>query len=91
MDGTHPCETTRVSSTHGCVSFGIIDGLRRSQGYEVIMVVVDRLSKYAHFLPLSHPYTATSVARVFLDYVFKLHGLPLSIVSDMDPIFTSKF
>lgn len=57
----------------------------------MIMVVVDRLSRYAPFLPLHHPYTTSYVAHVFLDQIFKLHGLPLSIVSDRDPIFTSRF
>ena len=51
-----------------------ITGLPKSEGMEVIFVVVDRLSKYAHFMALSHPYTATSVAQAYLDGVFKLHG-----------------
>lgn len=73
------------------IAMDFIDGLPRSQGYDTIMVILDRLSKYAHFLLLSHPYSASSVARLFLDNIFKLHGMPISIVNDRDPIFTSTF
>lgn len=55
------------------------------------MVVVDRLSKFAHFLALSHPYTAKTIADEFVEGVIKLHGLPKSIISDWDPIFISQF
>lgn len=53
--------------------------------------MVDRFTKYGHFLPLAHPYTASTVAQVFLTHIFKLHGMPKTIVSDRDPVFTSSF
>jgi hypothetical protein len=67
------------------------DGLPVPGGYSVILVVVDRLTKYAHFYPLKHPYSTASVSTVFLNNVVKLHGLPRSIVSDRDKVFTSAF
>ena len=68
-----------------------ITGLLKSKGYEVIFVVVDRLTKYAHFLGLVHSSTASTVAQTFMDSIYKLHGLPFTIVSYRDPIFTSRF
>jgi hypothetical protein len=73
------------------ISMDFITGLPKSGNKSVIMVVVDRLSKYAHFCALHHPFTASTVAQIFMDQVFKLHGMPNSIVSDWDPTFTSNF
>ena len=68
-----------------------ITGLPMSKGKNVIMVVVDRLTKYAHFCALSHPFSASTVLVAFINTVQKLHGIPKIIVSDRDPIFTGKF
>jgi transposase InsO family protein len=72
------------------VGIDFITGLPKLEGKEVIMVVVDRLTKYAHFIALAHPYSASTVAQTYLDNVYKFYGLPSSIVSDRDPIFTSR-
>ena len=68
-----------------------IKGLPKLEGHNVILVVVDRLSKFAHFIPLKHPYIASTIAQVFMDNVVKQHGLPNSIVTDRDTIFLSHF
>jgi IS30 family transposase len=67
-----------------------VEGLPKSSNKNAILVVVDRLTKYAHFLPLAHPFTAQPVAQLFMDNIFKLHGLQVAIVIDRDKIFTSK-
>jgi len=66
-----------------------IESLPKVRGKSVILTVVDRFSKYAHFIALSHPYSASSVARAFFDDIIRSHGFPTSIVSDRDPVFTS--
>ena len=68
-----------------------IEGLLLSNGKQAIFVVLDRLSKAAHFIPLSHPYTTSTIAQAFMDHVFKLYGFPSSITSDRDSIFLNKF
>ena len=65
-----------------------IEGLPKVHGKSVILTVVDRFSKYARFIALSHPYTASSVARAFFDSIVRLHGFPTSIISDRDSVFT---
>jgi transposase InsO family protein len=73
------------------ISMDFIEGLPRSGTVDCILVVVDRFSKYGHFLALSHPFSAPKVAKLFLDQVYRLHGMPDNIVSDRDRVFTSAF
>lgn len=72
------------------VSMDFIEGLPRSGGYDTVLVVVDKFSRYAHFLPLTHPFTALQVAQKFMKEIYRLHGLPIAMISDRDKIFTSK-
>nr|GEU88347.1 Ty3/gypsy retrotransposon protein [Tanacetum cinerariifolium] len=73
------------------VSVDFITRFPPSKGLTVILVVVDRFSKYAHFGALSTNFNAHMVVEVFMDIVVKHHGIPKTIVSDRDPIFVSKF
>jgi hypothetical protein len=68
-----------------------IEGLPRSGTANCLMVVVERLSKFAHFIPLSHPFSAQQDGQAFLDNIYRLHGLPSTIIKDRDRIFTNVF
>jgi hypothetical protein len=70
------------------VSLDFIEGLPKSQSYDSILVVVDKFSKYAHFIPLAHPYTALTIAQLYFNHIYKLHGLPEALISDRDRVFT---
>jgi hypothetical protein len=73
------------------VSMDFIIGLPKYEGKSVIMVIVDRLTRYAHFFSLSHPFKAIIVSIAFMETVQKIHGNPKITVSDRDPIFTGHF
>lgn len=73
------------------ITMDFIEGMPKFEGFDTILVVVDRVTKFGHFIALAHPFTATEVARKLMDHVFKLHGVPRAIISDWDKIFTSQF
>jgi len=66
----------------GNVSMDFMVSLPPSKGFDVIMVVVDRFSKMAHFIPIKDEATAQEMGRLFFSHIFKHHGLPKDIVSD---------
>ncbi len=64
---------------------------RTVREHDSSMVIVDRLKKVAHFIPVKSTFSASDVAQVFIRYVIRLHGVPKKTVSDRDAKFTSKF
>lgn len=73
------------------LTLDFITGLPPFHGFTVILVVVDRFSKGAHFGMLQTHYSAYKMAQLFIDMVCRLHGFPKSLVSDKDPVFISAF
>jgi IS30 family transposase len=74
------------------ISMDFIVGLPRTQkGNDSIWVIVDRLTKVAHFLPVKANYSVSRLAELYVDNILKLHGAPRSIVSDRGPQFTTQF
>ena len=72
------------------ISADFITKLLLAQGYDSILVVVDRLTKMVHFIPTTEKTSAEELARLFRDNVWKLHRLPKSIISDRGPQFTAE-
>ena len=73
------------------IAMDFISNLPPSRGYATIFVVVDRLSKFAHFIPLKAAFNSKSVADAFISNFVKMHGFPKTIVSNRDRIFISSF
>ena len=71
------------------ISMDFIVILPKAGNKSVIMVTIDCLSNYAHFCAFPYSFTPSFVSQVFIDQIFKLHGMPTSFVSDHDPTFTS--
>ena len=67
------------------ISADFITKLPLVQGYDSILVVVDRLTKMVYFIPTTEKISAEELARLFRDNMWKLHGLPESIISDRGP------
>ena len=82
-----PNEAPEKPWTHIMVDF--ITKLPLAQGYDAILVVCDQLTKMAHFVPTTEKTSAEGLARLFRDHVWKLHGLPESIISDRGAQFTA--
>ncbi|KAJ0927013.1 putative nucleotidyltransferase, Ribonuclease H [Helianthus annuus] len=73
------------------ITMDFITGLpRTSSGYDTIWVIVDRLTKSAHFIPIREDYKNEKLARIYIDEIVSRHGIPLSIISDRDGRFTSR-
>jgi hypothetical protein len=74
------------------ISMDFITGLPKStKQNDTIMVVVDKLSKVAHFIPVKSTCKAIDIANIFMKEIFRLHGMPKEIISDRDTKFTSNF
>eukprot|EP00253_Pinus_taeda_P005349 PITA_05349 len=74
------------------ISMDFITGLPKTKrNNDSIFVVVDKLSKAAHFIPVQSTYRAAQIAHIFMQNIFRLHGLPKNIISDRDVKFTSAF
>lgn len=73
------------------ISLDFVEGLPKSQGRNTILVIIGRFTKYGHFVALTHPISSSYLVEVFMDNIYKLHGLPKTIVSDSDRVFISQF
>lgn len=69
-----------------------ITGFPKTKRYhDAIMVVVDKLSKVVHFIHIKSTYKAINIVEIFMKEIFRIHGIPKTIISDRDAKFTSKF
>jgi transposase InsO family protein len=74
------------------IAMDFVTGLPRTQkGYDSVWVIIDRLTKSAHFLPVKTTYTASQYAKLYLEEIVSLHGVPMSIISDRGAQFTAQF
>jgi len=85
-----PLQVPEWKWSHNTMDF--VTGLPKSpQGHDAIWVIVDRLTKSAHFLPIQINYLMDKLAQVYLQEIIRIHGVPEIIVSDRDPRCQSRF
>jgi hypothetical protein len=74
------------------ITMDFITGLpKKNKQHDSIMVVVEKLTKVSHFMPMKTTHTTTNIAEIFMKEITRLHGIPSKIVSDRDTKFTSNF
>jgi hypothetical protein len=73
------------------ITYNLIVGLPMSDGYDAVLTVVDHFLKMVHYIPTTSRATAIDVANLFINFVWKLHGLPKKTISDRGPSFNAKF
>lgn len=73
------------------ISLDFVTGLLCCEGNSVILTIIDRFSKMAHFVPLQKLPSAKEMAQLLIHHMFRLHGLPIDVVSDQGPQFSSIF
>lgn len=74
------------------ITMDFVSGLlKTNKGYDSIWVIMDRLIKFTHFLPVRVNYSLDKLAKLYIDEIVKLHGILVSIVLDRDSRFTSRF
>jgi len=71
------------------IAIDFITDLPKSEGYDTILVVIDRLTKMSHFIPCSKDLDARQFANLFMKEIVRLHGLPDNIITDRETLFTS--
>nr|KYP64063.1 Transposon Ty3-I Gag-Pol polyprotein [Cajanus cajan] len=74
------------------ITMDFVVGLPRSaRNSDAIWVIIDRLTKCAHFLPVNIKWSLEKLTQIYVREIVRLHGVPSSIISDRDPRFTSRF
>lgn len=73
------------------LSMDFVEGLPSSGSFTTVLVVVDKFSKFSHFIPVKHPIFVQQLSAMFTENIIKLYGLPKSIVSDRDQLFAGEF